>query len=285
MTAHEQADAQERAGGPCVGTGLFSRAGACLQLADPAAKAAAVAALQDDVAAGRWIRDVGAPMADPAAPGRPARPALVHPRRVPKRGMGSLDGRLAFMHAVAHIEFNAINLALDAVHRFRDMPDAYYADWLAVAAEEARHFTMVCGYLQAHGADYGDHPAHDGLWEMAVKTGSDVLERMALVPRVLEARGLDVTPGLIARLVQAGDAEAVAILTVIYEEEVGHVGVGTRWFRHLCRERGLAPEATFFALLARHFPDGLHGPYNLPARRKAGFSARELSMLAEGLAP
>jgi uncharacterized ferritin-like protein (DUF455 family) len=197
--------------------------------------------------------------------------------------MGSREGRLVFMHAVAHIEFNAINLALDAVHRFRDMPDAYYADWLQVAAEEARHFTMVRGYLQSFGADYGDHPAHDGLWEMAVKTGGDVLERMALVPRVLEARGLDVTPNLIDRLTQANDAEAAAILSVIYEEEVGHVGVGTRWFRFLCRQRGLEAAETFFALLTRHFPDGLHGPYNLPARRQAGFSARELSMLTEGL--
>ena len=246
-------------------------------------KSAAVAELLQDFRAGRWARDDAAPMADLRAPGRPPRPVLVPPKRLAKRGMGSREGRLAFMHAVAHIEFNAINLALDAVHRFRDMPDAYYADWLQVAAEEARHFTLVRGYLQSFGADYGDHPAHDGLWEMAVCTGSDVLERMALVPRVLEARGLDVTPGLIDRLKQAGDSEAAGMLAVIYEEEVGHVGIGTRWFRFLCSQRGLEPAQTFFALLARHFPNGLHGPYNLPARQKAGFSARELSMLTAGL--
>jgi uncharacterized ferritin-like protein (DUF455 family) len=281
MMAHEQADVAGDIGVP--GNGLFARAGSCLQLADPAIKSAAVAALLQEVRAGRWARDAGAPEADLHAPGRPGHLVLVPPKRLPKRGMGSREGRLVFMHAVAHIEFNAINLALDAVHRFRDMPDAYYRDWLGVADEEARHFAMVRAYLQAFGTDYGDHPAHDGLWEMAVRTGGDVLERMALVPRVLEARGLDVTPSLIGKLVQAGDAEAAGILSVIYEEEVGHVGIGTRWFRFLCGQRRLEPAETFFALLARHFPDGLHGPYNLPARQRAGFSSRELSMLSEGL--
>jgi uncharacterized ferritin-like protein (DUF455 family) len=187
------------------------------------------------------------------------------------------------MHAVAHIEFNAINLALDAVHRFRDMPDAYYGDWLQVAAEECRHFALVCAYLQAYGADYGDYPAHDGLWQMAVNTADDVQVRMALVPRVMEARGLDVTPGLIDRLTQAGDDEAVGVLEVIYAEEVGHVAAGTRWFRFLCGQRGLEPVATFFDLLSRYFPHGLSGPYNLPARRQAGFSEHEIAILTAGL--
>jgi uncharacterized ferritin-like protein (DUF455 family) len=263
--------------------GLFARAGHCLLAAEVAVKSAQVAELLLHARQGRWRRDMLAETIDVRSPGRPERPLLVAPSRVPRRGMGSLSGRLALMHAVAHIEFNAINLALDAVHRFRGMPDAYYLDWLQVADEEARHFAMVRTYLQAHGADYGDYPAHDGLWEMAVNTADDVLVRMALVPRVLEARGLDVTPGIIAKLRQAGDDEAAKVLDVIYAEEVGHVAAGTRWFRHLCGQRRLEPVATFFDLLSRHFPDGLHGSYNLPARRQAGFSERELAILSEGL--
>jgi uncharacterized ferritin-like protein (DUF455 family) len=274
---------REQAAAGRMGDGLFVRAGRALLLTDFGAKAVEVAGLLQDVRHGRWRRDALAGMIDVRAPGRPERPQLVAPGLVPRRGMGSPAGRLALMHAVAHIEFNAINLALDAVHRFRDMPDAYYADWLQVADEECRHFAMVRAYLQVHGADYGDYPAHDGLWEMAVNTADDVLVRMALVPRVLEARGLDVTPGMIDRLRQAGDDEAAGVLEVIYAEEVGHVASGTRWFRHLCDGRGLEPASTFFDLLGRHFPDGLHGPYNLPARRVAGFSEREIAILTEGL--
>jgi len=187
------------------------------------------------------------------------------------------------MHAVAHIEFNAINLALDAVHRFRDMPREYYRDWLRVADEEAQHFSMVRDYLRRHNHDYGDFDAHNGLWEMAEKTAADVLERMALVPRVLEARGLDVTPGIIEKLQQAGDVETVAILEVIYAEEIGHVEIGTRWFRHVCMERGLAPESTFHQLLHKYFPNGLHGPFNLDARARAGFSEAEMRYLTGNL--
>ena len=275
MSAYEQPMHSE--------AGLFTRAGCALGAAEATAKAEQAALLLHDVRTGRWQRDARATRIDVRFPGRPPGLKLVPPRRVPKRGVGSLAGRLALMHAVAHIEFNAINLALDAVHRFRDMPDAYYADWLQVAVEEARHFALVRAYLQGHGSDYGDHPAHDGLWQMAVNTADDVLERMALVPRVLEARGLDVTPNLILRLGQARDTEAADILTVIYEEELGHVAAGTQWFRHLCAERGLEPVFTFFSLLSRHFPDGMHGPYNLPARRQAGFSEREIAILTEGL--
>jgi len=215
--------------------------------------------------------------------GRPGRPRLVHPRDLPRRGFGTRKGRIAMMHAVAHIEFNAINLALDATHRFRDMPREYYRDWLRVADEEARHFSMVRDYLRQYDHDYGDFDAHNGLWEMAEKTATDVLERMALVPRVLEARGLDVTPGIIEKLKQAEDTEAVAILEVIYAEEIGHVKIGTRWFRHICTERDLAHELTFRKLLLKHFPNGLHGPFNLDARNQAGFSESEMQYLTGGL--
>nr|WP_206370850.1 ferritin-like domain-containing protein [Solimonas marina] len=210
-------------------------------------------------------------------PGRPARPTLVHPRDVPHRGLGTVDGRAALMHAIAHIEFNAINLALDAGWRFTGMPARYYADWLSVAQDEARHFAMLRARLQSVGYDYGDFTAHNGLWEAAEKTAHDPLLRMALVPRVLEARGLDVTPGMMQRLREAGDTETVAILDVILREEVGHVEIGTRWFRHLCAQRGLAPDATFATLLAEHGVR-LRAPLNLEARRAAGFAESELAL-------
>jgi len=236
----------------------------------------------------QWQRDAysldhDAPLLNAQHVGRPERPNLVHPRELPKRGLGTQKGRIAMMHAVAHIEFNAINLALDAVHRFRSMPREYYRDWLRVADEEARHFSMVRDYLRRYNNDYGDFDAHNGLWEMAEKTATDVLERMALVPRVLEARGLDVTPGIIEKLKQAEDSEAVAILEVIYAEEIGHVEIGTRWFRYVCENRGLEPVATFSQLLRKHFPNGLHGPFNMDARNQAGFSETEMRYLTASL--
>ena len=186
------------------------------------------------------------------------------------------------VHAIAHIEFNAINLALDAVYRFRDMPQQYYSDWLRVADEEALHFTLLNDYLISKGASYGDYAAHNGLWEMAVKSDHDVLVRMALVPRVLEARGLDVTPGMINRLEQAGDTETAAILEIILDEEVRHVEIGTRWFRHCCEAEQLDPDETFLGLLAEHFSGGIRGPFNLPARFRAGFTEREMKALSGG---
>lgn len=211
-------------------------------------------------------------------PGRPERPLLIAPRDVPRRGLGSEAGRAALIHAVAHIEFNAINLALDACWRFREMPAAYYRDWLGVAQDEARHFMLLSARLAQLGVAYGDLPAHNGLWEAAEKTAQDVLLRMALVPRVLEARGLDVTPGMILRLQEVGDAETVAILEVILREEVGHVAVGTRWFQHLCTQRGLDPQTTFHRLLAEHRVK-VHPPLNREARQQAGFDADELDRL------
>ncbi|HET6905834.1 MAG TPA: ferritin-like domain-containing protein [Rhodanobacteraceae bacterium] len=213
------------------------------------------------------------------APGRPDKPKLVPPRDVPQRGLGSVDGRAALAHAVAHIEFNAINLAWDAVLRFADMPEDYYRDWVAVAADEARHFRMLSRRLEELGHAYGDFDAHNGLWEMAIKTSDSCLARMALVPRVLEARGLDVTPGMIARLRSVGDDATADILEVILREEVAHVAAGTRWFRFCCEREGLEPAETFRKLLRERLAGGLRGPFNLEARRSAGFGEDELEFL------
>lgn len=235
-------------------------------LEDPAAKCAAVAALRE-------LQPLpGLPM----RPGRPATPVLVRPREVPKRGLGTVEGRAALCHAVAHIEFNAIHLALDAGLRFAGLPDDFYADWLSVAQDEARHFTMMRARLRELGHDYGDFPAHDGLWQAAEKTADDVLVRMACVPRVLEARGLDVTPGMIERLREVGDAETIAVLEVILAEEVRHVAIGTRWFRWCCAERGLEPVATFRRLLGEQ-RIVLRPPFNAEARARAGFVLEEWS--------
>ena len=206
---------------------------------------------------------------------------MVSPGRLPRRGLGSVEGRQALIHAVAHIEFNAINLGLDAALRFSGMPDDYYRDWLSVAADEARHFSMLNGRLAELGLNYGDLPAHNGLWDMAEKTAHDPLVRMALVPRVLEARGLDVTPGMIEKLVAVGDEQTVSLLRVILEEEEGHVAIGSRWFRYLCRKRDAEPESTFRRLLEDYFSGNLRGPFNLEARRRAGFSQAEIDRLVE----
>lgn len=214
-------------------------------------------------------------------PGRPDRPELVPPRDLVQRKLTTDDGRAALIHAVAHIEFNAINLGLDAVYRFRDMPDDFYRDWLQVAAEEAKHFSMLRARLQKLGYDYGDFPAHNGLWESACATDHDPMIRMALVPRVLEARGLDVTPGMLQRLESVGDHETVAILHVILEEEIGHVAIGSHWFKHLCAERGLDPEPTFRELLQDYMKGRIKGPFNVDARLAAGFSQAELDALEQ----
>jgi uncharacterized ferritin-like protein (DUF455 family) len=212
-------------------------------------------------------------------PGQPPSLILVPPHQVPRRRMDTQAGRAALVHALAHIEFNAINLALDAVHRFPAMPRDYQADWLRVADEEALHFSLLSAYLQTLGAGYGDLPAHNGLWDMALKSAHDPLVRMALVPRVLEARGLDVTPGMITRLRQHDDETSAAILARILDEEIAHVAAGSRWFEWHCSERGLEPLPTFRALLAAHGQAVLHGPFNHAARHEAGFSRRELEAL------
>ena len=211
--------------------------------------------------------------------GHPTKPELVAGSDVPKRALGTLEGRKTMMHAIAHIEFNAINLALDAVQRFADMPLAFYSDWMRVAAEEAYHFELVRAHLRHLGGEYGDYPAHNGLWEMAEMTAHDVLDRMALVPRVLEARGLDVTPGIQKKLVNVGDRHAARLLDIIFHDEIGHVEIGTRWFRYACKQRRLEPTETFFKLLKQYFPRGVGGALNLDARQKAGFSEEEMRRL------
>lgn len=215
-------------------------------------------------------------------PGCPARPELRSHLDVPKRSPFTAEGLAALLHAVTHIEFNAINLALDALWRFDGMPRAYYLDWLKVAAEEAQHFSLLRALLQSMGHDYGDFAAHTGLWDMTRKTEGDVLARMALVPRTLEARGLDATPPMQAKLRKIGAPDAlraVAILDIILRDEIGHVAIGNHWYRHLCAQRGLEPVATY-ALLARQYgAPRLKGPLNLQARREAGFDEAELAML------
>jgi len=249
-----------------------------LRLADPAVKAAAVRALH--ARAGERPIDADAALDEPpGVPGRPARPRLVPPRDVPARSPFTLEGRAALLHAVAHIEFNAINLALDAVWRFAGLPPDFYRDWLRVAAEEALHFTLVREHLRTLGFDYGDFDAHDGLWLMARRTAHDVVARMALVPRTLEARGLDATPPLQAKLAKAGDARAVEILAVILRDEVGHVAIGNRWYRWLCAREGLDAETLYPQLAARHEAPRLRPPFNRDARRAAGFTDEELDRL------
>lgn len=212
-------------------------------------------------------------------PGRPKRPELVDPKDVPRRNFSSLKGRLSLVHAIAHIEFNAINLALDAVYRFQDMPEQYYRDWCQVAAEEAQHFTMLSDYLESHGVRYGDFSAHNGLWEMAVKTDSDVLIRMALVPRVLEARGLDVTPSMIDKLQSTGDSELISILQKIFDDEIGHVKIGTYWYKALCKQRNLDSEKTFIDLINQYMQGARFGPFEIEARLQAGFTEEEMQSL------
>lgn len=214
-----------------------------------------------------------------AAPGQPERLVIVRAPHVAKRSAATPEGKAALLHAIAHIEFSAINLAWDAAYRFRDMPEAYYSDWARVADEEATHFGLLRERLRAIGYDYGDFPVHEGLWDMAKKTAHDVLERMALVPRVFEARGLDATPPMIARLRQAGEAEIVAVLEIIQRDEVAHVAIGTHWFHYCCTQRGLDSLTTFRALIVKHFNGKLRGPFAYAARRSAGFSEAELNML------
>ncbi|MDQ7015375.1 MAG: ferritin-like domain-containing protein [Gammaproteobacteria bacterium] len=212
-------------------------------------------------------------------PGRPEKPPLVEPRKVPRRSLKSAQGHQALIHAIAHIEFNAINLALDALYRFAEMPRQFYLDWLLVAEEEALHFSLLREHLQTLGADYGDFPAHNGLWQMALKTQDNVLERMALVPRVLEARGLDVTPGIIKKLEQIEDQRAVEILKIIQRDEIGHVKIGNEWFLYACEQEGVEPMQTFKTLLDQHMGGALRGPFDEVARLQAGFTQAELDEL------
>ncbi|MDK2123710.1 ferritin-like domain-containing protein [Parachitinimonas caeni] len=260
--------------------GVRAEAAKVLTLSTPEAKVAGTQAVYQ-----RWLDGLLTPESGmlvlPNQPGRPSKPVLISPQEVPRRRLNTPEGRAALIHAIAHIEFNAIDLALDAVARFDGMPESYYADWLRVAAEEALHFSLLQGHLQTLGYDYGDFPAHRGLWDMADRTRHDVLDRMALVPRLLEARGLDATPGIQARLTQVGDLAAVSILDVVLRDEIGHVAIGNRWYHWLCEQRGLAPLPTFRDLLDRYQAPRQTGVPNREARRLAGFNDEELAVLLD----
>jgi uncharacterized ferritin-like protein (DUF455 family) len=266
---------------PEIQNNLFEAALRCIQIADPVTKAAETQELYR-----RWCaadldkHSLDDPIRIPV-PGRPDKPDLVNPHKVPKRGFNSKQGLIKLAHAIAHIEFNAINLALDAAYRFREMPDDFYSDWLKVAAEEAKHFIMLANYLQANQAEYGDYAAHNGLWEMALKTDHDVMVRMALVPRVLEARGLDVTPTMITKLKSVSENDLVEVLEVIHREEIGHVHTGTRWFNHVCMQRGLAPAVVFHELLNEYMQGSIQGPFDMTSRLQAGFTEEEMQKLVE----
>jgi uncharacterized ferritin-like protein (DUF455 family) len=247
---------------------------------EPADKVALSRAL-----ASAW-RKGGLPVGEAVAPTRPARPErplLSPPRDMPKRrNFGSPAGRIALLHALAHIELNAIDLAWDIVARFSEanLPREFFNDWAEVAAEEAEHFALLADRLAALGGAYGDLPAHDGLWEAAAATAQDLLARLAVVPLVLEARGLDVTSEMIRRLERTGDNDSAAILQRIYQDEIGHVAVGARWFEWLCHDRRLDPEAAFHDLVRRHFTGALKPPFNRVARDAAGFPAGYYEPLA-----
>lgn len=255
---------------------LFDACLAVLKIGEPAAKCAAAAhagALLDKGAL------MGEPDPDvvPDRPARPERPELVPPSDVPRRRLGSPAGRAALLHAIAHIEFNAIDLAFDMAARFAAEAgrlgldrQSFMTDWMRIGAEEAEHFSMIAKRLEALGCAYGDHPAHDGLWDAAVRTADSLAARLVVAPLILEARGLDVTPDMMNRLKRAGDGESSGLLRRIYEDEIGHVAAGERWFRRVCAAQNLQPESAFLALKGKYFSGILKPPFNHSARDKAG---------------
>jgi len=248
--------------------------------ADPVAKVSKTTQCAADFSAGLLIPEHHLPVERIEVPGRPDSPILTDPRNVARRSIHSTEGRVILAHAIAHIEFNAINLALDAVYRFRNMPTDFYKDWMRVAKEEAYHFTLMCDYLAIHGYHYGDFSAHNGLWEMALKTDHSCLKRMALVPRVLEARGLDVTPGMIKKLETVKDKPLIECLEIIYKEEIGHVAIGSHWFEYACLQQGVEPRKTFIKLLSEeNVKNAISGPFDEWGRLQAGFSKEEMSDL------
>ncbi|NBS46421.1 MAG: DUF455 family protein [Betaproteobacteria bacterium] len=268
-------------GGTTAGAGLRAQALAALLAPQPAHKVALTQALWAQHAQPRI--EAAAPVVHGTLPGRPERPLLVHPARVPKRSPRTAQGLAALLHAIAHIEFNAINLALDAAWRFDAMPREFHIDWLRVASEEAYHFTLLCELLSQLGCAYGDFDAHDNLWLMCEKTSDDIVARMALVPRTLEARGLDATPQIQHKLRSVGTPHAlraVAVLDIILRDEVGHVAIGNHWYRWLCEREQLDPLAHYPVLVERYQAPRLHPPFNEAARKRAGFSDAELAWLS-----
>lgn len=265
---------------------LRHRALEVLCLADPEEKAVATLDLHAQQAHYSISKQAPQlPTPAPDLPGRPARPQLLTHTALARRSPATAEGRAVLIHAIAHIEFNAINLALDAIWRFDGMPDQYYRDWLQVAAEEAKHFRLLRDHLRRHHAqDYGDHPAHQGLWTMCEKTADDIVARMALVPRTLEARGLDATPQIQNKLRNTHAADALAacdILDIILREEVGHVAIGNHWYRWLCEREGLDPLSCYQELTLRYEAPRLRPPFNEKARRAAGFTQVEMDWLMQ----
>ena len=258
---------------------LRHRAVQLLALREPTAKAQAVREWASAITPDAPLDTQAILDEPPGLPGWPARPPLVPPAQLPQRSAFDAAGRAALLHAVAHIEYNAIALALDATWRFDGMPRAYYFDWVRVAGEEALHFSLLQQHLATLGHAYGDFAAHDGLWTMAERTRGDALARMAMVPRTLEARVLDVTPTMRQKFARAGDARAAEILDVILRDEIGHVAIGNRWYRWLCERDGLDPLQAQVRLAQQHRAPRPKPPFNLEARRAAGFDAAELAAL------
>jgi uncharacterized ferritin-like protein (DUF455 family) len=266
-----------------VSHSLAALAVASLTTADPSAKAAAARAMASAWREGSLSIGIAAP---PDRPARPARPELRRPGDMPKRrGAGSPENRIALLHALAHIELNAIDLACDILARFPQagMPRGFHDDWVSVADEEAKHFDLLSARLAELGGAYGDLPAHDGLWQAAEETAGDLLVRLAIVPLVLEARGLDVTPKMIGDLKRAGDEKSAAVLGVIYEEEIRHVAIGRRWFLFECERRALDPAQAWNELVRKHFRGVLKPPFNDEARIAAGLVQAEYAALAESV--
>lgn len=252
-----------------------------LLLRTHAEKCAAVKAIPASTDAHSFAAPDQQRLANETLPGRSATPALVPPAELARRPVNSVAGRAALFHSLAHIELNAVNLALDVVWRFDQLPADFYGDWLGVAREEAQHFELLHEHLQSLGFAYGDFPAHDGLWEMAERTRDDLLARLALVPRTLEARGLDAAPPIRDKLLRVGDQRGAAILEIILHDEIGHVAIGNRWYRWLCGQRQLEPLACYAELAQRYRAPRLRGPFNLAARRAAGFDEDELAALLQ----
>jgi uncharacterized ferritin-like protein (DUF455 family) len=257
---------------------VYQRAYDALMMPNASEKAAAVFCLLEQWREGHLSLQ-SCPVVDIPQPGKPDRPPLVAPRLLKSRGLGTNEGKASLLHAIAHIEFNAINLALDAVYRFQEMPSAFVDDWLRVAAEEAYHFQLVREQLSRFNYDYGDFPAHNGLWQTTYDTAFDVLVRMALVPRTLEARGLDVTPDMMRKLRAIGETKSVEVLHILLRDEEGHVAVGTYWFDWLCRQRGLNRFETFTYLVTHYLHGDIKGPFNTEARLRAGFTEQEMHWL------
>jgi uncharacterized ferritin-like protein (DUF455 family) len=244
--------------------------------ADPVLKAQATLALDLHTP----VRAEEALQAPCPLPGRPAKPALLPHTHIKAKSLTMPEGRAILLHSITHIELNAIDLALDVVWRFSGMPESFYTDWVRIAQEEAKHFSLLRQHLVSLGFDYGDFPAHNTLWDMAERTKDDILARIGIVPRTMEARGLDASPGVKNKLVSVGDHRAGEILDIILEEEIGHVAAGNRWYRYLCAQRGLDPVLTYAELIAQYDAPKLRPPFNMAARRLAGFEDAELAALS-----